>query len=91
MPGYDEIEEYDLLADELAELSAREFEAHVDRLAAAHEQGRVIVTSPICHELSIAVEDVAKLKRLVAVALRARAWFRRYGPTGAPLFAVECG
>jgi hypothetical protein len=77
---------------ELTELCAREFEEHVDRLAAAHKRGRIVVSSPICTQLAVVIADIPKLKRLVRAALRARAWFCRQGPAWAqplPLNEIE--
>jgi hypothetical protein len=71
---------------DLTELCAREFEAYVDRLAAAHERGRIVVSSSVCRELPVALENVPKLKHLNRAGLRARDWFRRWGPCwGQPL------
>jgi len=68
------------MCDRLAEICAREFEAKVDRLAAAHKRGHILVATPFFHERPVRIDDVPTLKHLVRNALRARAWFSRQGP-----------
>jgi hypothetical protein len=80
------------MCDHLAEQCAREFEAKVDRLAAAYKCGRVLVASPFFSERAVPVDDIPKLKLLVRNALRARAWHGRHAPAWAqplPLSEIE--
>jgi hypothetical protein len=58
----------------------------------AHKRGCIVISSPVCRELAVAIEDVPKIKRVVRAALRARAWFYRQGPIWAqplPLCEAE--
>jgi len=71
------------MCDHVAECCAREFEAHVDSLVAAHKRGRILVATPFFTERAVPVDAIPKLKLLVRNALRARAWFLRQGPAWA--------
>src|SRR5215475_10982257 len=68
---------------DLTETCAREFEAKVDGLVAAHKRGQILIRTPFFHERPVRIDDIPKLKFLVRNALRARAWFLRQAPSWA--------
>jgi hypothetical protein len=68
------------LRERLQQISGEEFEARIDRLAAAHRRGRVLTSTPLGSEVAILIGDLPKLKYLVRRAVAARDWFARWAP-----------
>jgi len=54
------------MCNKLAEYCAREFEAAVDRLVAAHKTGHVLIATPFFHERPVPIDGIPKLKCLSA-------------------------
>jgi hypothetical protein len=59
---------FDTLNDRLNDICVQQFEQHLDRLAAAHKRGQIIVSSPVSRELAVAIEDISRLRRVVRAA-----------------------
>jgi hypothetical protein len=75
--------------DRVRDLCVREIDERAQTIVAAQKRGKrghLIVSCAICRELAIAAEELPKLRKLNAAALRARRWFERWGPWwGQPL------
>jgi len=80
------------MCEDPVQICAANFERHVDNLVAAHRRGLIYVTSPV-FDGALSVNDIPKLRILVRKALRARAWWKKYGPVWAqplPISDLEC-